>query len=200
MRGVAPQWALEGNEWRIQTHLAYGARRVDTGRLDVDAIRRMHFFYSLMKQKHPACPLCALHHTLASHRCQNPTYPKDGHTKPVPGCGPISPPQCPNCGSDHDAFSKECQARPIPPSEPESLPADDDTLDARSDSEEELEIRDASGQAPSTPETTAAQAVDLTTPRPPRRSADLTGGLSQPLERSAPTETPPPRRVRPGDD
>ena len=48
MRGVATQWAPEGNEWRIQTHQAYGASRADTGRLDADAIRRTHILFLLM--------------------------------------------------------------------------------------------------------------------------------------------------------
>ena len=48
MRGVATQWAPEGNEWRIQTHQAYGASRADTGRPDADAIRRMQIPFLLM--------------------------------------------------------------------------------------------------------------------------------------------------------
>ena len=49
MNGVATQWAPARNEWRIQTHQAYGASRADTGRPDEDAIRRMHIFFFLMK-------------------------------------------------------------------------------------------------------------------------------------------------------
>ena len=48
MRGIAAQWATEGNEWRIQTHLAYGASRADTGRPDADWIRRTHIFFLLI--------------------------------------------------------------------------------------------------------------------------------------------------------
>ena len=48
MRGVATQWAPEGNEWRIQTHQAYGASRADTGRPDADAISWTHIFFLLM--------------------------------------------------------------------------------------------------------------------------------------------------------
>ena len=48
-RGVATQWAPEGNEWRIETHQGYGASRADTGRPDADAIRRTHFFFLLMQ-------------------------------------------------------------------------------------------------------------------------------------------------------
>ena len=48
MRGVAMQWAPEGNEWRIETHQAYGASQADTGRPDADAIRRTHIFFLLM--------------------------------------------------------------------------------------------------------------------------------------------------------
>ena len=45
MRGVAMQWAPEGNEWRIQTHQAYGASQADTGRPDADVIPRTHIFF-----------------------------------------------------------------------------------------------------------------------------------------------------------
>ena len=48
MRGVATQWAPEGNEWGIQTQQAYGASRADTGRPDADAIRRTHIVFLLM--------------------------------------------------------------------------------------------------------------------------------------------------------
>jgi len=41
---------------------------------------------------HPTCPICALHHTRAAHRCQNPTCPGSGNNKPVPSCCPTSPP------------------------------------------------------------------------------------------------------------
>ena len=49
MRGVATQWAPEGNEWRIQKHQAYGASSVDTRRPDAEAICRMHIFFLLMQ-------------------------------------------------------------------------------------------------------------------------------------------------------
>jgi len=61
-------------------------------------------------QKHPSCPYCALHHTRAAYRCQNPTCPKGGDSKAVPDCCPTSPPHCPKCGDDHDTFYKECTA------------------------------------------------------------------------------------------
>ena len=48
MRCVATQWAPEGNEWRIQTHQAYGASRANAGRPDADAICRTHIFFLLM--------------------------------------------------------------------------------------------------------------------------------------------------------
>jgi len=40
----------------------------------------------------PTCPICALHHTRAAHRCQNPTCPRTGNNKPVPSCCRTSPP------------------------------------------------------------------------------------------------------------
>ena len=45
MRGVATQWTPEGNEWRIQTHQAYGASRANAGRQDADAISGSTFFF-----------------------------------------------------------------------------------------------------------------------------------------------------------
>jgi len=35
---------------------------------------------------HPTCSICALQHTRAAHRCQNPTCPRSGNNKPVPSC------------------------------------------------------------------------------------------------------------------
>ena len=48
MRGVATQWAPESNEWRIETHQAYGASRANARRPDADAIRRTHILFLLM--------------------------------------------------------------------------------------------------------------------------------------------------------
>jgi len=67
-------------------------------------------------------PICALHHTCAAHRCQNPTCLWSWNHKPVPSCCPTSPPHCCNSGNDHTATFKECRARPRPtvPSRPPS--------------------------------------------------------------------------------
>ena len=54
MRGVATQWAPEGNEWRIQTHQAYGAGRADTRCPDADAISRTHILFLVMPAGHCA--------------------------------------------------------------------------------------------------------------------------------------------------
>ena len=133
------------------------------------------------KQNHPSCPFCALHHTRLAHRCQNPTGPKGGNSRPISGCGPTSPPHCPNCGCDHDAFSRECLARPTPPPRPEAPPSD--AKEHESNSEEDMDMGDDGGQAPSTPKATSASApaVDLTTPRPSRRGVTPTGGATQPM-------------------
>ena len=64
---------------------------------------------------HPMCPIFALHHTRAAHRCQNPTCPQSGNNKPVPSRCPTSPPHCCNRGNDHTATFRECPARPPPP-------------------------------------------------------------------------------------
>jgi len=124
-------------------------------------------------QKHPTCPYCALHHTRSAHRCQNPTCPKGGDSKAVSGCCPTSPPHCPNCGDDHDAFFKECGARPIPPPQPEAPPpSDEEVSDASSDSEEAMDVGDDGRPAPTTPEAPSTQTIDLSTPRPPRQTSN----------------------------
>jgi len=63
---------------------------------------------------HPTCPICALHHTRAAHRCQNPTCPRGRNHKPDPSCCPTSPPHCCNCGNDHTATFRKCPAQPVP--------------------------------------------------------------------------------------
>ena len=155
-------------------------------------------------QKHPTCPYCALHHTRSAHRCQNPTCPKGGHERPVSGCCPTSPPHCPNWGCDHDAFSRECRARPVPPPQPEALPLSSPRPSSPLQGEDAMDMAADGHQAPSTPKApaTSNDAVDLTTPRqPPRRPAAPSDG-----EPSAPTGgpvqpvTPSNMRGRPGNE
>jgi len=118
-------------------------------------------------QKHPTWPYCALHHTHSAHRCHNPTCPKGGDSRAIPDCCPTSPPHYPNCGEDHDAFSKECRARPIPPPQPEATPPSDEELsDLSADSEEAMDVGDDGQQAPSTAKAHPTQIVDLSTARP----------------------------------
>ena len=131
------------------------------------------------KQSHPSCPICALHHTRSAHRCQNPTCPKGGNSRPISSCCPTSPPHCPNCGCDHDAFSRECRARATPPPRREAPPSKAE--ESGSTGEEDLEMEDDGGQTPSTPKTGTAQAVHLTTPRPSHRVAAFTGEAPQPM-------------------
>jgi len=124
-------------------------------------------------QKHPTCPHCALHHTRSAHTCQNPTCPKGGDTKAVSGRCPTSPPYCLNCSHDHDAFSRECGARPIPPPQHEAPPPSDEELsDASSDSQEAMDVGDNARPAPTTPEAPSTQIIELSTPRPLQRSRD----------------------------
>ena len=108
---------------------------------------------------HPTCPICALHHTRAAHRCQNPSCPSSGNHKPVPSCCPTSPPYCCNCGNDHTATFRECPARPVPtvPTRPTSpAPAGQDPMDMAVDG----------GQTPATPPARQGPTeVDLVTPR-----------------------------------
>ena len=150
------------------------------------------------KQTHPSGPFCALHHTRSAHRCQNPTCPKGGNSRPISGCCPTSPPHSPNCGCDHDAFSRECRARPALPPRPEAPASSLD--ESGSDGEEDMEMEDDGGQGPSTPKTCTAQAVDLTTPRPQRRVAAPTDEASQPIGGLAPPGSNTSQRVRPGNE
>ena len=150
------------------------------------------------KQTHPSCPFCALHHTRSAHRCQNPTCPKGGNSRPISGCCPTSPPHCPNCRCDHDAFSREYRARPTPPPRPEVPASNHD--ETGSDGEEDLEMEDDGGQVPSTSKTRAAQAVDITTPRSPRRVAASTGEAFQPMGGPAPPDSNTSQRVPPGNE
>ena len=93
MRGVAMQWAPEGNEWRIQTHQAYGASRANAGRPDADAIRRTHIFFLLMsmdaKTVHhdldSSCLLPSLPHTYWFFQpvLQQPPYPRTVRIHPT---------------------------------------------------------------------------------------------------------------------
>jgi len=145
--------------------------------------------------KHPTCPYCALHHTRSAHRCQNPTCPKGGDTKAVSGCCPTSPPHCPNCGDDHDAFSRECKARPVPPPQPEAPPPSDEELsDTFSDSEEAMDVGNDGRPAPSTPDALSALPIDLSTPGPLQQSRDAPAPPSEshpaPTGRGLPAITP----------
>jgi len=149
---------------------------------------------------HPTCPICALHHTCASHRCQNPTCPMCGNNKPVPSCGPTSPPHCCNCGNDHTATFKECPARPSPtgPTRPAStVPPGQDPIDMAVDG----------GPAPSTPPARAGPSeVDLVTPRqPPPAGLPRLGTIQvfagpPSLEAQSRSPAPSDRQVRPGND
>ena len=56
MSGVAMQWGPEGNEWRMQTHQAYGASRADTGRPGADANRRRRTQYISKNSSFPPIP------------------------------------------------------------------------------------------------------------------------------------------------
>jgi len=149
---------------------------------------------------HPTSPICALHHTRASHRCQNPTCPRGGNNKPVPSCCPTSPPHCCNCGNDQTATFKECPARPSPtsPIRPAStVPTGQDPMDIAVDG----------GPAPCTPLAMAGPTeVDLVTPRqpppagPPRPGTIQGFGGPLPLEAQSPSPASSNRRARPSND
>jgi len=112
---------------------------------------------------HPTCPICALHHTRAAHRCQNPTCPRSGNNQPVPSSCPTSPPHCCNCGDDHTASFRECPARPPPPvPSPTGSPAPAPTC------QDPMDLAVDGRPAPTTPPSgSGTLEVDLVTPRQP---------------------------------
>jgi len=153
-----------------------------------------------MPRNPPDCSICALHHTRASHRCQNPTCPRCANNKPVTSCCLTSLPHCGNCGNDHTATFKECPARPSPtsPIRPAStVPPGQDPMDMPVNG----------GPAPSTPPARAGSTeVDLVTPRqpppagPPRPGTIQGFGGPLPLEAQSPSRAPSDSRARPGND
>jgi len=156
---------------------------------------RFRHAYARCTQKHPTCPYCALHHNRSAHRCQNPTCPKGGDSKAISGCCPTFRPPCPNCGDEHDAFSRPCRARPVPPPGPETpAPSGEELSDASSDSEEAMDVGDHACPAPSTPEAPPAHTVDLSTSRPVHQSKDThappSGSQPAPTGQGLPPLTP----------
>jgi len=151
---------------------------------------------------HPTCPICALHHTRAAHRCQNPTCPRSGNNKPVPSCCPASPPHCCNCGGDHTATFRECPARPPPPAPsrtntPAPAPTGQDPMD--------LAV-DGGSTSTTPPPGSGPLAVDLTPRQPPPAGPSTRPGTTHgfggplPLEEASPTPASSTRRVRPGNE
>jgi len=161
---------------------------------------RYRHAYQRCPATHPTCPICVLHHTRPSHRCQNPTCPRGGNNKPLPSCCPTSPPYCCNCGNDHSATFKECLARPSPasPTRPTStVPPGQDPIDMVVDGR----------PAPSTPPARAGPTeVDLVTSRqlppavPPRPGTIEGFGGPLTLEAQSPSPAPSDHRVRPGNE
>jgi len=152
---------------------------------------------------HPTCPICALYHTRAAHRCQNPTCPRSWNNKPVPSCCPTSPPHCCNCGNDHTATFSECPARPTPPfpsrtGSPAPAPTSQDPMDLAVDG----------NPAPTTPPSVKGPLeVDLVTPRQPAPAGPSTRpgtthrfGGPLPLEEPSPSPASFTCRVRPGNE
>ena len=149
---------------------------------------------------HPTCPICALHHTRASDRCENPTCPRSGNNKPVPSCCPTSPLHSCNCGNNYTATFKECPARPSPtsPTRPAStVPPGQDPIDIAVDG----------SPAPTTPPARAGPTqVDLVTPRQPTPAGPPHLGTIQgfggplPLEAQSPSAAPSDSRARPSND
>jgi len=152
---------------------------------------------------HPTCPICALHHTRAAHRCQNPTCPRSGNNKPVPSCCPTSPPRCCNCGNDHTATFRECPARPPP-----SVPSRTGSPAPAPTGQDPMDLAVDGGPAPTTPPTGKGPLeVDLVTPRQPPPAGPSTRpgtthgfGGPLPLEEPSPSPAPFTRRVRPGNE
>jgi len=152
---------------------------------------------------HPTCPICALHHTRAAHRCQNPTCPRSGNNKPVPSCCPTSPPRCCNCGNDHTATFRECPARPPP-----SVPSRTGSPAPAPTGQDPMDLAVDGGPAPTTPPSGKGPLeVDLVTPRQPPPAGPSTRpgtthgfGGPLPLEEPSPSPASSSRRVRPGNE
>ena len=178
---------------KSKVELAFSANRTSKCR---NCWRYRHA-HQLCPATHPTCPICVLHHTRASHRCQNPTCPRSGYNKPVPSCCATSPPHCCNCGNDHTAMFKECPAQPSPvsPIRPSStIPPGQDSMDMAVDGD----------PAPATPPARAGPTeVDLVTTRqpppagPPRSGTTRGFGRPLPLEAQSPSPAPFDRRARP---
>ena len=129
--------------------------------------------------------LCASSYSLGS-QMPKPHLPHRRDSKAVSGCCPTSTPDCPNCGDDHDAFSRECKARPVPPPQPKAPPPSDEELsDASSDSEEAMDVGDDGRPAPTAPDAPSTRPIDLSTPRPPQQPRDAPA----PPSRSQPAPT-----------
>jgi len=138
--------------------------------------------------------LCASSYSLGS-QMPKPHLPHRRDSKAVSGCCPTSTPDCPNCGDDHDAFSRECRARPIPPPQREALPPSEEELsDAYSDSEEAMDVGDDGHPSPSTPKAPPAQTIDLSTPRPLQKTR---GAPAPPQRAPASTQWPGPAASHP---
>jgi len=125
---------------------------------------------------------------------RTPHAPKVATPKPSPAAAP-PPPHCPNCGDDHDAFSRECRARLVPPPQLEAPPPSNEELsDAFSDSEEAMDVGDDGHPAPSTPEASSTQNINLSTPRPLQQTRDApappSGSQPAPTGQGRPPVTP----------
>jgi len=152
---------------------------------------------------HPTCPICALHHTRAAHRCQNPTCPRSGNNKPVPSCCPTSPPRCCNCGNDHTAKFRECPAQPPP-----SVPSRTGSPAPAPTGQDPMDLAVDGGPAPTTPPSGKGPLeVDLVTPRQPPPAGPSTRpgtthgfGGHLPLEEPSPSPASSSCRVRPGNE
>src|SRR5207237_1150551 len=94
---------------------------------------RFRYSAPACKASLPTCPLCANSHSRRSHRCPNPTCPKLGNLKSVPGCCPASPLRCSNCDGPHTAYDKDCPSRPSPITNPTSAPPSGDDIDLAAD-------------------------------------------------------------------
>jgi len=126
---------------------------------------------------------------------RTPPAPRAATPRPSLAAALPPPPHYPNCGDDHDAFSRACRARPVPPPQPEAAaPSNKELSDASSDSEEAMDSSDDGRPAPSTPQAPPAQTIDLSTPRPIRRSkkalAPPSGSLPAPTGLGLPPVTP----------
>ena len=118
----------------------------------------------------PVCRICSLNHTRAMHRCPNPTCPRGGNAKAVPGCCSSSPSPCVNCGADHTATNRDCESRPSPPPLRRSTVATEVVPPPSTGDEMDTATVDRDVSPPTSPTRSLQSAFEMPTPRARRKT------------------------------